>query len=85
MTLSCAALSTAATGAITATESGFAGARVQRAARVTFSIAVALVGALEVSLAAALAVTRSLAGTGHEIRVRREQTRCEENGNGTPS
>jgi hypothetical protein len=43
-----------------------------------------LTGALEMSLAAALAVTRSFARSGQESRVRREQTRTKEQAKGSP-
>ena len=83
-TLIRAAFAVAATKAIRAEKSRLAGARVRRAVGFAFSFIVALAGVLEVSLTAALAVTRSFTGPGQEIRVRREQTRTEEKTKGSP-
>jgi hypothetical protein len=82
-TLIRAAFAVAATEAIRAEKSRLAGARVRRAVRFTFSLIVPLTGALEMSLTAALDVTRSFAGSGQERRVRREQTRTKEKANGS--
>jgi hypothetical protein len=68
-----------------AAKSGLSRSRWWRALLFAFSLVVALANAVDMSLAAALAVTRSVAGYGQEIRLRREQTRREENANGTPS
>jgi hypothetical protein len=80
-----AALARTATGPIVAAKSGLSRSRWWRALLFAFSLVVALANAVDMSLAAALAVTRSVAGYGQEIRLRREQTRREENANGTPS
>ena len=83
-TLICAALTAATAEVIVTTKSGLAGTRVWRAARIAFSIRMPLTGALEMSLAAALAVTRSFAWSSQERRVRREQTHTEEKTKGSP-
>jgi hypothetical protein len=83
-TLICAALAAAAAEVVATAKSGLAGARVRRAARIAFSIRMPLTGALEMSLAAALAVTRSFAWSSQESRVRREQTHTEEKTKDSP-
>jgi len=82
--LICAALAAATAGAVVTEKSGLASARVRRAVVLALSFIVALAGVLEVSLTAALAVTRSFAWSGQEIRLRRKQTRTEEKTKGSP-